>query len=373
MFSFVILLMIVASCACFVLETHEYFQARPDLMRKMALCEVVCIVTFTVEYIVRLCCCNYRPSPNAVGAMGVLRYVFKPMNLIDLLAIAPFWMEQLLHTHAKTEVVRMARMTRIFRIFKTSAYATELTLFVEGMRRAREGLMILTFMLGLYLCVFGTLLYMAEHDSQQLCKMPEVAQFSYKGSSCPAVVGFTSIPTGWYFILATLTTVGYGDMYPITITGKMLTGFCMACGIMVLGLPIVVISNSFDDAFKDAARNAALREAKAEDKKFQARVQKNAIDVTGKVGGVRVSRARVGSKNQSAAEYFNLGSGDPSIDVLITIRSLMLILDDLYMHSGDQRFDSARRALTRGLDKDVHKDFATLDLSHIHEHAVHAR
>jgi hypothetical protein len=234
------------------------------------------------------------------------------------------------------------------RIFKTSAYATELTLFVEGMRRAREGLMILTFMLGLYLCVFGTLLYMAEHDSQQLCKMPEVAQFSYKGSSCPAVVGFTSIPTGWYFILATLTTVGYGDMYPITITGKMLTGFCMACGIMVLGLPIVVISNSFDDAFKDAARNAALREAKAEDKKFQARVQKNAIDVTGKVGGVRVSRARVGSKNQSAAEYFNLGSGDPSIDVLITIRSLMLILDDLYMHSGDQRFDSARRALTRG-------------------------
>ena len=69
----------------------------------------------TVEYIVRLCCCNYRPSPNAVGAMGVLRYVFKPMNLIDLLAIAPFWMEQLLHTHAKTEVVRMARMTRIFR------------------------------------------------------------------------------------------------------------------------------------------------------------------------------------------------------------------------------------------------------------------
>ena len=114
-FSFVILLMIVASCACFVLETHEYFQARPDLMRKMALCEVVCIVTFTVEYIVRLCCCNYRPSPNAVGAMGVLRYVFKPMNLIDLLAIAPFWMEQLLHTHAKTEVVRMARMTRIFR------------------------------------------------------------------------------------------------------------------------------------------------------------------------------------------------------------------------------------------------------------------
>lgn len=76
------------------------------------------------------------------------------------------------------------------------------------MDRAQDGLILLSFLLMLYLCVFGTLLYMAENESQQMCTLPEVAQFDYAGSSCPAQPGFTSIPTTWYYILATLTTVG---------------------------------------------------------------------------------------------------------------------------------------------------------------------
>lgn len=56
--------------------------------------------------------------------------------------------------------------------------------------------------------------------------------------------GFTSIPTTWYFILATITTVGYGDHFPITLGGKLCTMVCMFCGILVLGLPMVVIGVS---------------------------------------------------------------------------------------------------------------------------------
>ena len=212
-----ILLLILASCTSFVLETTDYVKSRPKLMERMKTCEVICIVAFTIEYLVRLSVCNGRPSPNTVGIRGVMLYVVKPMNLVDLAAIAPFWIEQLMTAHIKTEVLRMMRMTRIFRVFKASSFASELTLFVDGMRRAQEGLTILFFMLLLYLAVFGTLLYMVEYEAQQMCKIPEVSQFTYRGSSCPAQVGFTSIPSGWYFILATLTTVGYGDIYPITV------------------------------------------------------------------------------------------------------------------------------------------------------------
>ena len=112
------------------------------------------------------------------------------------------------------------------------------------------------------------------------------------------------------------------------------------------------------------ARSEEFRKQKRADKKdaaFMQRAAKMSVDVTGKVGGVRVSRPRVGGANQSAAEYFNLGSLDPSVDVLVSIVNIMPVLDQLYMSTGDQRFDSARRALTRGLDQGVHKDFDILN------------
>merc|ERR1711871_256478 len=112
------------------------------------------------------------------------------------------------------------------------------------MSRASEGLVVLLFMLVLYFCVFATLLHMVEYQAQLDCgRCPTCG--------CPSWRGFTSIPTTMYFIMATMTTVGYGDMYPITQTGQVLCGLCMLCGVFVLGLPIVVIGVSFDEAFKE--------------------------------------------------------------------------------------------------------------------------
>lgn len=160
-------------------------------------------------------------------------------------------------------LLRLAcRWTR-HRVLKVGGIAECLMLFVDGMSRAREGLVLLLFLMMLYLCVFAALLHMLEFDAQQDCAKCAADGF---GCSCPSVVGFTSIPTTWYFILATITTVGYGDMYPITLKGKLMCGAMMICGIFVLGLPIVVIGRAFDDSFKDAARwqveKAVARQAK---------------------------------------------------------------------------------------------------------------
>ena len=139
------------------------------------------------------------------------------MNLVDLFAILPFYIELLLDGHLRTEVIRALRMTRVFRVLKVGNVAKDLRIFVDGMRRAREGLLLLLFMMGLYLCVFAAILYMLEYQAQKDCARDASDGFDV---SCPSMVGFTSIPTTWYFILASMTTVGYGDMYPITLEGK---------------------------------------------------------------------------------------------------------------------------------------------------------
>jgi hypothetical protein len=137
-------------------------------------------------------------------------------------------------------------MVRVFRILKFGGHVRNLQLFAIGMKRAQEGLMLLLFLLILYLCVFAAVLYQLEYDDQREA-----------GNS-----GFTSIPTTWYYIMATMTTVGYGDHYPITPWGQLVGGACMICGIFVLGLPIVVVGNTFDEVFKeDEEEQARAKEA----------------------------------------------------------------------------------------------------------------
>jgi voltage-gated potassium channel len=211
-----IMLLIFASSVSFVVESMAAVRADPELRGDLKLLEEVCIIAFTVEYVLRVACCTHRYDKNP----SFFTYVVKPMNLVDLCAIAPFYIELIFSGNLSLGVLRMLRMTRIFRVLKIGSFAEELGLFSNGMSRASEGLVLLFFMLLLYFCVFATLLYMAEYQAQIDCRECPTC-------GCPAWRGFTSIPTTMYFIMATMTTVGYGDMYPITIAGKVLCGWCM--------------------------------------------------------------------------------------------------------------------------------------------------
>ena len=101
--------------------------------------------------------------------------------------------------------------------------------------------------------------------------------------------GFTSIPNTMYFIMATMTTVGYGENYPITPGGKIACGFCMLCGTFVLGLPIVVVGISFDEAFKEADKKKEEAKKKVRESTFRARATGDLqSDVCGADGLCRV-------------------------------------------------------------------------------------
>ena len=221
-----------------------------DLIRSQML-ETVCIIAFTLEYTLRLLTCTERPvTPPQTG--GFWSFFLKPMSLVDLVAIAPFWIELAFGGQISLGVLRMLRMTRIFRVLKVGNFADDLQLFTQGMSNAAEGLTLLFFMLVLYFCVFSTLLYMFEYEAQVDCR-------NCATCGCPAWRGFTSIPTSMYFVMATMTTVGYGDMYPITVGGKLACGCCMLCSIFALGLPIVVIGVAFQEAFKVRANSLCAR------------------------------------------------------------------------------------------------------------------
>jgi voltage-gated potassium channel len=131
-------------------------------------CGQVCIVAFSLEYILKLLTCTQRPT-GAGKSAGFCSFFWKPMCLVDIVAIMPFWIELFFGGEISLGVLRMLRMTRIFRVLKVGSFAQDLQLFTDGMSRASEGLVLLFFMLILYFCVFATLLYMAEYDAQVDC------------------------------------------------------------------------------------------------------------------------------------------------------------------------------------------------------------
>ena len=108
---FAVLVLIFASTFSFCAETTEWANSHEAVKAAMDKIEIICILAFTAEYLIRLVCCQHRLTPNP----KVLNYILKPMNLVDFLAIAPFYIELMLGAHMKTEVVRALRMTRIFR------------------------------------------------------------------------------------------------------------------------------------------------------------------------------------------------------------------------------------------------------------------
>jgi hypothetical protein len=181
-FSVFILVLIVASSGCFLAESHPAIRCdtdefceewettvkdAEDKRTMFHIIEWVSIVTFTIEYTLRMIFCKWRPRANR----SFFKYFRKSLNIIDLLAILPFWIEHATCGKNQTcnsgaSVIRLLRLARIFRVLKAANFANELQVFIWGYYRAREGLLLLFFLLFLYLCLFAALLYMSEYNPQ---------------------------------------------------------------------------------------------------------------------------------------------------------------------------------------------------------------
>ncbi|MDB5273163.1 MAG: kch [Chitinophagaceae bacterium] len=179
-------------------------------------------IIFAIEYILRVWVCNLRRQFK--GPWGRLRYMVTPMALIDFLSIFPFLF--LLIGRLDFRVLMLIRFFRLLRIFKLRRYSHALETLVSIIRAKKEELIITFATIFVLLIVASSLMYILEHEAQ-----PEV---------------FSSIPATMWWGVATLSTVSYGDMVPMTVLGKLL-GSCIAImGVAMFAIPAGLISAGFN-------------------------------------------------------------------------------------------------------------------------------
>ncbi|QSZ66545.1 ion transporter [Methanofollis aquaemaris] len=224
-FNTFIVALIVANVAAVVLGTDAFLYLRYQFFFDWF--EIFSVAIFTAEYALRLWTapCN----PGFVGPGGRVRFAASPMAIIDLVAILPFYLPMIIPLDLR--VLRMLRLLRVFRLFKLYRYSEALKMLERVVKAEKEALVVVGFVLVVLLVLTSTVMYCVEHNAQ-----PEA---------------FSSIPMAMWWAVATLTTVGYGDVYPITPFGKLLGGFIAILGIGMFALPAGILASAFGDEIKN--------------------------------------------------------------------------------------------------------------------------
>jgi voltage-gated potassium channel len=199
--------------------------------------ELFSVGVFSIEYALRLWACTADPR-YAQPVRGRLRWMASPMAIIDMLAILPTYINLL--TPATVQGFLALRTLRLLRLFKMGRYSKSLKLLARVLKRRRRELLITLSLIGLLLVVASALLYYAEKDEPK--------------------TKFTSIFESMWWAVVTLTTVGYGDVSPQTVMGKLLGGLVAMIGVAMIALPTGILGGAFMEelmAPQPAANGAA--------------------------------------------------------------------------------------------------------------------
>ena len=222
-FEFVLIIVIILNILSIVLDSVEDIRAEYD--DYFIGFEIASIVLFTVEYISRVYSIVENPKYSD-PVKGRWKFVFTPMALIDLLAFLPFYITlTLTFLPIDLRFLRIFRLLAVFRLFKIARYLHALKIFKQVLADRKEQL-VLSFIFILFILVMiSFVMFYVEHDAQ-----PNA---------------FSSIPATMWWGIATLTTVGYGDIVPITTWGKVLGGLFAIAGVGLLALPAGILSSGF--------------------------------------------------------------------------------------------------------------------------------
>ena len=189
--------------------------------------EMFSVCVFSIEYLLRIwSCVGARESASKSRLLFRLRFAMRPMVIIDLLSILPFYLGMMFNLD-----LRFLRAMRLLRVLKLTRYSPAATLLIRTIHQEREALSAAMFFLVIVLTIAASGIYMFENRAQ-----PEA---------------FASIPAAVWWAITTLTTVGYGDVTPITVGGKAFGMCIMIIGIGMVALPTAILASAFSDQLRN--------------------------------------------------------------------------------------------------------------------------
>lgn len=188
--------------------------------------EVFSVIIFSIEYLLRIWTSDLLYEGKRGKIKSITKYILSPMAVIDLLSILPFYLPMLIPIDLR--FLRLFRVFRLLRILKINRYTKALSLILCVVREKKEELAATIFMMGFMILISSTIMYYFESEAQ-----PEA---------------FPNIVASFWWAIATLTTVGYGDVYPVTVVGKFSASIIALMGIGIVALPTGIISSGFIEA-----------------------------------------------------------------------------------------------------------------------------
>jgi len=213
LFDVALLIAILLSVFAVIIETVPSIESHHKLF--FFYFESIVTLIFSMEYLLRL-----------FVARKPLRYALSFFGLIDLLSILPAYIGLFFPGARYLMIVRVLRLLRVFRILKLARYVAATRVLQKALVASRFKIYIFLGVIGTMVLIMGTLMYIVEGDQS----------------------GFSSIPQSMYWTIVTMTTVGYGDLVPVTTLGKMIASIMMLIGYAIIAVPTGIVTAELNEA-----------------------------------------------------------------------------------------------------------------------------
>lgn len=217
----------------------ETFDESEPLLPVLSVIELITVLIFTVEYILRLWTAEYL-YPHKSRAKAIIKYIFSFYGLIDLLTFFPYYLPFMFPAGAVA--FRILRVIRIFRLFKINARYDAFNVITDVLKEKKNQLLSSVCLIMIMMIASSLCMYSLENEAQPEC--------------------FSNAFSGIWWSASTLLTVGYGDIYPITIGGKIMAIIISFLGVGMVAIPTGIISAGFVEQYTKLNRMDKILEEK---------------------------------------------------------------------------------------------------------------